>query len=181
MQIHWRHPHAVAVADQDHVNERIEALAQGRNDLIDVWIDVRPNEHHKHGGDEVSIRCQARAAELVATRTAAEPGLALWDALRAFEREVHRMRERRIDRRTERPAPPPYLGVIDRVFRDRDYGFVITEGGEQVYFHRNALRDGLVIDELEEGQNVGLDVELGLEGPQATVVMRPPPQPPPVP
>ena len=43
--------------------------------------------------------------------------------------------------------------VLDRVFPDRDYGFVITEGGEQVYFHRNAVLGG-AFDALAPGSEV---------------------------
>ena len=44
-----------------------------------------------------------------------------------------------------------------------------------MYFHRNALHGGLDFERLEEGQRVGLDVEGGEKGLQATVVRPPPP------
>ena len=175
MRIQWHNPNVIRDADRDHVHERLAALGEGHSDLIDVWVDVQPNPHHRHGGNEVTIRCQARGADLVAQRTADEPSQALWEALRTFERDVHRLRERRTDRRTERPPSPPHLGIIDCVFQDRDYGFLLTDGGEQVYFHRNAVRDGLDFERLQGGDRVALNFEPGEKGPQATVVMPAPP------
>ena len=175
MEIHWHNPDAVPDADRARAHERLEALSDGRRDLIDVWVDVKPSTHHRRGGDEVAIRCMARGAELVARRTGDEPRQALQEALRAFEREVQRMRARRTDRRTEREPEPPHLAVVDRLFPDREYGFLVTEGGEQVYFHKNAVGEGLEFDRLEVGQRVALNLEVGADGPQATVVTPAPP------
>lgn len=179
MQIHWRHPEVVSEAERSAVTERLEALAEGHQDLIDVWVDLHQNTHHRHGGDEVTIRCQARGADLVARRKAEEAGLALREALHAFEREVHRLREKRQDRRVE-PAggAPPHLGVVDRVFPERDYGFILTDAGDQVYFHRNALHAELSFEGLQEGQRVALNFAPGEKGLQANVVQPPPPDAP---
>ena len=85
------------------------------------------------------------------------------------------MRDRRSDRRAERVAGVPELGIVDRVFAEEGYGFILTDAGDQVYFHRNAVHGGLAFDALEEGQRVGLDIEGGEKGPQATTVVPPPP------
>ena len=96
------------------------------------------------------------------------------ELLEVFEREVKRMRERRKDRRIERPTAPPLRGVIDSVRPDADHGFLITDAGERVYFHRNALSGGLTLEALDEGQSVALEMEAGQQGLQATVVTRAP-------
>jgi CspA family cold shock protein len=95
----------------------------------------------------------------------------------AFEREVWRLRHRRTQRRAEQPTAPPLLGVVDQVSLEKGYGFVLCDSGERVYFHRNALRD-LDFESLSEGQRVGLNVEAGDKGPQATVVLPAPPDAP---
>ena len=101
--------------------------------------------------------------------------LSLGEALDAFEREVHKLREKRRDR-ARKPAPePPNLGIIDRIFREDGYGFILTDAGEQVYFHRNAVKEGLDFDRLAESDRVALEIEAGREGPQATAVVAPPP------
>jgi cold shock CspA family protein len=61
------------------------------------------------------------------------------------------------------------------VFADDDYGFILTDAGEQVYFHRNAVHGGLAFERLAEGDRVGLNFEAGENGLQATVVRPAPP------
>jgi CspA family cold shock protein len=73
---------------------------------------------------------------------------------------------------------PPELGIIDEVFADQGYGFILTDGGESVYFHGNALHGGLELEGLEEGQRVAFNIEGGEKGLQATVVRPAPPDAP---
>jgi ribosomal subunit interface protein len=178
MELHWYQPKIFREEDRALAEERIAELARDRTDLIDVRISARSSAHHRHGGQEVRITCQARGREIVASRTRPDAGLALNEALDAFEREVRRMRDRRTQQRAERPAAPPVLGVVDEVLAGEGYGFILTDAGERVYFHRNSVHGGLEFERLTEGQRVGLNVEGGEEGPQATVVVPPPPDAP---
>lgn len=177
MQIHWYNPAIFRDEDRRKVEKRIGELATGRTDVIDVRIAARASGHHRHGGHEVRITCEARGREIVAARTRADAGLALNEAMDAFERELWRMRQRRGQQREERqrPTPPPELGVGDEIFSDEGYGFILTDGGERVYFHRNAVHGGLAFERLREGERVGLNVEGGSKGPQASVVRPAPP------
>ena len=175
MEIHWHHADGLGAELRAGGEERLRALAQDHSDLIDVRISARTTEHHRHGGREIRIACQARGREIVVARTRADLAQAFQEALDAFEREVRRMRERRTDRRVERPPEPPVLGVVDRIVAGEGYGFILTDAGDRVYFHRNAVSGGLSFDALEEGRRVGLNVEPGEKGPQATVVVTPPP------
>jgi ribosomal subunit interface protein len=178
MEIHWVNVQATSPDVRAQIEDRLRDLEGDHQDLIDVRILAKTTRHHRHGGNEVRITCQARGKELVATRTRDDVGLALDEAVDVFEREVRRMRDRRTQRRSERPAESPELGIVDRVFTDQGYGFILTDGGEQVYFHRNAVRIGLDFETLEEGARVGLNFEAGMEGLQATAVVAPPPDAP---
>ena len=60
-------------------------------------------------------------------------------------------------------------GTIRRLMRDRTYGFITTEDGKDVFFHRTALR-GVSFDSLKEGQSVEFEVEEGPKGPRAVNV-----------
>ena len=174
MNLHWHHPEEFREQDRALAEERIRELARNHTDLIAVRISARPTAHHRHGGQEVRIVCEARGKEIVAARTRPDPGLALNETIDAFEREVWRMRHRRTQQRKERPAPPPELGVIDQIRTEDDHGFVLTDAGLRVYFHRNAVT-GLDFATLAEGQRVALNFEAGDQGPQATFVGAPPP------
>jgi hypothetical protein len=81
MEIHWRHPEVFGEEDRIIVESRLRELAGDRTDLIDVRIAARPSDHHRHGGQEVRIACQARGTEIVAARTRAEALLALNEVL----------------------------------------------------------------------------------------------------
>jgi cold shock CspA family protein len=177
MQIHWVDADAFPEPDRLAAEARIGKVVGEHTDVIDVRIAARSSGHHRHGGQEVRITCEARGAEIVAARTRPDAGHALDEALDAFEREVRRMRHRRAERGRDRAAGPAERGVIDEVRASEGFGFILTDGGERVYFHRNALHGGLAIDRLDEGQRVGLDFEKGDRGLQATVVRPPPPEP----
>jgi ribosome-associated translation inhibitor RaiA len=101
VEIHWRNMDGVEESERDAAERKIRALADGHSDLIDLRIAAKPNNHHRHGGQEVHITCQARGKEIVATRTGADLGQALHDALDAFVSEVRRLRDRRSDHRAE--------------------------------------------------------------------------------
>jgi len=178
MEIHWVHAGALSEDERADAEGRIDGLAEGHTDLIDVRITARQTEHHKHGGREIRIICEARGKEIVVSRSQPDLSLALNEALDVFEREVRRLRQRHLDRRTERPADPPHLGIVDRIFREDGYGFLLTDAGEQIYFHRNAVHGGLDFEELDAGDRVGLDYEAGEEGPQAITVVAAPPDAP---
>lgn len=99
MELHWHHPELFSERDRASADERIQALARDHTDLISVRISAKPTAHHRHGGDEVQISCDARGGQIAASRTSSDLGLALNEALDVFEREVWRMRDRRADRR----------------------------------------------------------------------------------
>ncbi len=68
------------------------------------------------------------------------------------------------------------FGIVDRILRREGFGFILTDDGDRVYFHRNAVKEGLDFDRLEEADRVALNVEPGREGLQATTVVAPPPR-----
>ena len=60
-------------------------------------------------------------------------------------------------------------GRIIRLFPDREYGFIETDDGLEVYFHANAVKKGSFA-KLNPGMAVKFGQEEGEEGPQATWV-----------
>ena len=104
MEIHWVGMSEVQPTEQAEVEARLEGLAEGHSDLIDLRITGHQTRHHNRGGKEVRVTCHARGREIVAGRTASDLGLALNEVLDVFEREVHKMREKG---RSARRTPPP--------------------------------------------------------------------------
>ena len=175
MEIHWSHVEEISEDERHAIEARLSALAAGHTDMIDLRIVGRGTGHHRHGGKEIRVACQVRGREIVAVRSADDLALALDQAIDAFEREVRKLREIRSTHRSERPQNPPYLGIVDRVLQAAGYGFIVTDGGEKVYFHRNAVHGGLEFERLAEGDRVALNIEAGEKGLQATTVVPAPP------
>ncbi|MBI5167739.1 MAG: cold shock domain-containing protein [candidate division NC10 bacterium] len=60
-------------------------------------------------------------------------------------------------------------GTIKRLIKDRGFGFIKSEDGREIFFHRSALSER-EFDALEEGQGVEFEVERGPKGPRAVNV-----------
>lgn len=57
-------------------------------------------------------------------------------------------------------------GTIKRLVRDRGFGFIRDDAGQEWFFHRSAVAAG-AFDELAEGQRVSFDEEESAKGPRA--------------
>ena len=57
-------------------------------------------------------------------------------------------------------------GTIKRLVRDRGFGFIRDEGGQEWFFHRTSVTAGS-FEELNEGQRVSFDEEPSAKGPRA--------------
>ncbi len=57
-------------------------------------------------------------------------------------------------------------GTIKRLVRDRGFGFIRDDGGQEWFFHRSAVAQG-AFDTLAEGQRVSFDEESSAKGPRA--------------
>jgi CspA family cold shock protein len=57
-------------------------------------------------------------------------------------------------------------GTIKRLVRDRGFGFVRDDEGQELFFHRSAVRD-VPFEELTEGQRVSYEEEPSAKGPRA--------------
>lgn len=64
-------------------------------------------------------------------------------------------------------------GIIARK-KDNGFGFIKpdVDGEKDVFFHARALVDGLMFDDLREGDRVSYEVEQGPKGPAAINVAR---------
>ena len=63
-------------------------------------------------------------------------------------------------------------GTIRRLITDRGFGFITTEQGEDLFFHRNELQ-GVDYSSLREGKEVEFEVAQGPDGSCAVKVRLP--------
>ena len=131
---------------------------------------TKDRHHNKtENGAEVLIVVSLPGRHTITARKA-EPTFeeAIRAAFSAMQIELRKYRDKRATKQIRVP-PIPFRGVISKVFLEESYGFILQEGGGEVYFHRNAVH-GLRFEDLEDGTEVAFNVEEGEQGPQATTV-----------
>jgi cold shock CspA family protein/ribosome-associated translation inhibitor RaiA len=159
------------------IESRMQDLQDGHDDLTHGRVTLSKNRHHKKA-DTVAEAVIVVAVKGRHTVTARKRDKSFEEAIReafaAVSVEVEKIREKRASHEVRITPPAPMRGVVARVLHNEGYGFLLTEDGEQVYFHRNAVHD-LDFDQLQEGTEVSFNVEAGQKGPQATTVHPLPP------
>ena len=162
---------------KSEIETRMADLEQRHQDLIHGRVTLTKNLHHK------KLANVAEAFIVVTlpgrqTMTARKEDKTFEEAIRtAFEAmaiELRKHREKRGRTEVHTSPIPPFRGVICKLFPKEGYGFILKEGGSEVYFHKNALQ-GLTFAELNDGTDVAFNMEEGEKGPQATTVHRPSP------
>jgi len=160
------------------IESRMADLRRVQNDLTHGRVTLTKNPHHKKADfvAEAVVVVTLPSRHTVAAR---KEDKTFEEAIRAafasVEIELRKLREKRASTEVRGPAIP-LRGVICKLFPRERYGFILEEGGGEVYFHEHALK-GLSFAELEDGLEVAYNVEPGAKGPQATAVRRPPVEP----
>ena len=143
---------------KSEIESRIADLQQRHQDLIHARVSLTKNLHHK------KLANVAEALIVVTlpgrhTMTSRKEDKTFEEAIRtAFDAMAIELRKNRDKRgRTDvRTSPlPPFRGVISKLFPIEGYGFILKEGGGEVYFHTHALQ-GLTFEELTDGTDVAL-------------------------
>jgi len=159
------------------IESRMDDLQRGHEDLIHGRVTLIKNRHHKKLANVaeafVVVTLPGRHT-LTARKEDKTFEEAIRSAFRAISIELRKYREKRAKIEVRLPPVPPHRGVICKLFPKKRYGFILREGGGEVYFHANALQ-GLTFKKLEDGTEVVFGLEQGDKGPQATVVTLLPP------
>ncbi len=140
------------VVEERHRHHRQGRLYHVRVDLIvperEIVVRREPAEHHAHEDLHVAIR----------------------DAFDAVQRQLQD--HARALRGDTKAHATPTIGRIARLFPEKDYGFLTTAEGDDVYLHRNAVL-GRGFDKLRVGDEVRYVVHEGEgeQGPQASTVI----------
>ena len=155
---------------EEMIRERAQALEKFYPRLIRCHVTIEgPGNHHRTGGPyDVRIDLSVPGKELVVTRqTGEDVTVVLRDAFDAARRQLQDFARRQRGDTKNHEGPPE--GSISKVFPDRGYGFILTEDGREVYFHRNSVL-GPGFDQVKVGLRVRFAEEQGANGPQASSV-----------
>jgi ribosomal subunit interface protein len=159
------------------IESRMADLQRRHEDLIHGRVTLTKNPHHKklaNVAEELIVVTLPGRQTMTSRKEDKTFEEAIRTAFDAMAIELRKNRERRS--RTEvRTSPiPPFRGVICKLFPKEGYGFILKEGGGEVYFHKRALQ-GLTVEELNDGTDVAFNIEEGEKGPQALTVHLPSP------
>ena len=159
------------------IEARMEDLQRGHEDVIHGRVTLIKNRHHKKLANvaEALVVVTLPGRHTMAARKEEKTfEEAIRSAFQAVTIELRKYREKRAKTEVRLPPVPPHRGVICKLFPKEQYGFILKEGGHEIYFHAHALK-GLPFKQLEDGTDVVFNIEQGEKGPQATVVTLPPP------
>ena len=158
------------------IEARMEDLQRGHDDLTHGRVTLTKNRHHRqqdHVAEALVVVTLPGRHTLTARKEDKTFEEAIRSSFHAMTIELRKYREKRGQTEVRLPPVPPHRGVISKLFPNEGYGFILREGGGEVYFHMNALQ-GLAFQQLEDGTDVVFAIEPGQKGPQATTVQRPP-------
>jgi cold shock CspA family protein/ribosome-associated translation inhibitor RaiA len=159
------------------IEARMDDLRRGHDDLIHGRVTLIKNRRHKklaNVAEALVVVTLPGRHTLTARKEDKTFEEAIRSAFQAISIELRKYREKRAKTEVRLPPVPPHRGVICKLFPKERYGFILKEGGGEVYFHANALQ-GLTFKKLEDGTEVVFGLEQGDKGPQATVVTLLPP------
>lgn len=133
-----------------------------------------PHRHHRQGTIyQVRIDLKVPGGEIVVNR---EPGfdgahedvyVSIRDAFDAARRRLEDYARR--ERGATKVHDPTPLARVTRLDQHAGYGYLETEDGREVYFHRNSVLNDR-FDDLEVGSEVRFAEEQGRRGTQASTV-----------
>jgi cold shock CspA family protein/ribosome-associated translation inhibitor RaiA len=133
-----------------------------------------PHRHHRHGRHfHVRIRLTVPGGEIVASHDPGADGahedvyVALRDAFTAVRRQLEDYVRTRL-RRDVKTREEPQHGRISFFDVERAWGWLDTDDGRRVYFHRNSVLGGVA--RVRVGDEVRFTEEHGDRGPQASTV-----------
>ena len=162
---------------EEVIRERVDKLNRYFEHIISCRVTVEvPNRTPQYDvlNHRVSVDISVPGEELVVSR---EPNkndnfndiyVTIRDAFDAAEQQLRgyagRIQETRVLPTDEKPT-----AVVEKMFMDKGYGFLITTDGREIYFHENSV-SAPGFDRLNIGDTVRFVESRGDEGPQASLV-----------
>jgi ribosomal subunit interface protein len=177
LQITFRHMDP-SPALEERIRQRVEELYQFYDRIVACRVVVEEQHRRQQQGNLFHIRIDLTVPgrEIVVGRDAGvnhaheDAYVAVRDAFDAARRQLEDyVRDRRGEGKLH---SVPDHGRVARLLPDRDCGFIVTPGGEEIYFHRNSVAGG-GFDQLEVGTEVRFVAQAGesANGPQASTVV----------
>jgi cold shock CspA family protein/ribosome-associated translation inhibitor RaiA len=138
------------------------------NPILHARVELIGTAHHRHGAFEIRLVAGVPGDTITVTRQGEYVLPLIVEALDVLDRrlEEHSHIQQQKVKAHEEIAQH---GKILRLFPEKDFGFLETPDGLEVYFHAHAVKKGKFTS-LTPGQAVKFAMEEGEKGPQATWV-----------
>lgn len=158
------------------IREKAARLARFELDILRCHVTIEaPHRHHRQRHlYRARVEVHVPRGEVVATRAHPQdhahedPYVTVRDAFDAVIRQLEDHVRRR-GGQVKHHEPPQLHGKVARFEAEEGYGFIETNDGQDVYFHRNSVVDG-GFDRLRIGDAVRLTAAAGEKGLQASTV-----------
>lgn len=160
----------------DSIRRHAEKLEHFSPRILGCHVVVEQSGRHHHKGNQYRLQVHLKVAggDIMATRdpapehhSAADPYVVVRDAFRAAQRQLED--HERLLRGAVKQHLPPAHGTVARIYKDADYGIILTSEGREIHFHRHSVvEDGF--DDLVTGKEVRFTEVPGEEGPWASTV-----------
>jgi cold shock CspA family protein len=160
------------------VDKNISTLERRFGRITACRVVIRgPSERHRNGGAfDITIRLSlpqgrevdiGRSEKARADNRLLDPMVAVNDA---FKRARRRLQDhaRRMQGNVKSHDGPP-IATVTRFDAAAGFGFLETQDGREIYFHKNSILEGGV-RQLVPGTRVTFFEEMGEKGPQASTV-----------
>lgn len=157
---------------QEKIDEEKERLDRHHPGLVHhLRVTIEGTSQHKEGGHEVRVVASVPNDTVVVKRKGDSVRPLL---VEAFDTLGNQLKELQRKRRQTTKVPEDagaiaHPGVIKSLFPYESYGFIATPGGQEIYFHENALKD-VTMEQLAEGDDVRFGEGEGDKGPTAAWV-----------
>jgi cold shock CspA family protein/ribosome-associated translation inhibitor RaiA len=138
------------------------------NPILHVRVEIIGTAHHRHGALEIRLVAAVPGDTLTVSRQGDYVLSLIVEALDVLDRRLEEhshIRQQKVKVHEEFAQQ----GKILRVFPEKDFGFLETPDGLEVYFHAQAVKKGKFAS-LTPGQRVKFALEEGEKGPQAAWV-----------
>jgi cold shock CspA family protein/ribosome-associated translation inhibitor RaiA len=138
------------------------------NPILHVRVEIIGTAHHRHGAFEIQLVAGVPGDTITVSRQGEYVLPMIVEALDVLDRRLEEhshIQQQKVKTHEEFGQH----GQIVRLFPEKDFGFIATPEGLEVYFHAHAVKKGR-FGSLTLGQPVKFALEEGEKGPQATWV-----------
>ena len=159
---------------QDKIDEeKTKLIRHYANLVLHLRVTIENTANHKEGGFEVRLVASVPNDTVVVKRRGEKVHTLLVEAFDVLGLQLKEIVRKKQDHKGVK-AQGAVLGgngsgVIQRLFPNDSYGFIVTSDAQEIFFHEAVLKD-VVMEDLKEGDPVMFGVTEGDMGPQATYV-----------